>query len=241
MEFIHELNVTYLEQLNDDQSQVLTDLKIIEAFFGEQDNKLFGYYQLFTSILNANYAPYLFESLKDKVESSLEKFRIAYEGIDLTDHEIHNTSSEDEYEQESPVVYKYEPTLKSQKSLISSLNLVNEEEFIILTCSLTIYYYKNKEYDRALKLLNYLRLDNDSKTLSLLTFTSLITLINELIPGKIEDNVNLDLAIRICRDWLENPDLTQYMDEDIKLELKKIVVTKGMIVNGIDVNESDEE
>ena len=31
------------------------------------------------------------------------------------------------------------------------------------------------------------------------------------------------------------------MDEDIKLELKKIVVTKGMIVNGIDVNESDEE
>ena len=241
LEFIHELNVTYLEQLNDDQSQVLTDLKIIEAFFGEQDNKLFGYYQLFTSILNANYAPYLFESLKDKVESSLEKFRIAYEGIDLTDHEIHNTSSEDEYEQESPVVYKYEPTLKSQKSLISSLNLVNEEEFIILTCSLTIYYYKNKEYDRALKLLNYLRLDNDSKTLSLLTFTSLITLINELIPGKIEDNVNLDSAIRICRDWLENPDLTQYMDEDIKLELKKIVVTKGMIVNGIDVNESDEE
>ena len=80
--------MTYLEQLNDDQSQVLTDLKIIEAFFGEQDNKLFGYYQLFTSILNANYAPYLFESLKDKVESSLEKFRIAYEGIDLTDHEI---------------------------------------------------------------------------------------------------------------------------------------------------------
>lgn len=100
------------------------------------------------------------------------------------------------------------------------------------------YLAKN---DRALKLLNYLRLDNDSKTLSLLTFTSLITLINELIPGKIEDNVNLDLAIRICRDWLENPDLTQYMDEDIKLELKKIVVTKGMIVNGIDVNESDEE
>lgn len=240
LELIHELNVTYLEELNDDQSQILTDLKIIEVFIGEQDDKLFGYYQLFTSILNANYAPYLFESLKDKVESSLEKFRIAYEGIDLTDHEIHNTSSEDEHE-DDPVVSKYVPPLKSQKSLISSLNLVNEEEFIILTCSLTIYYYKNKEYDRALKILSYLRLDDDAKTVSLLTFTALMTLINELIPGRIEDNDNLDSAIKICRDWLENPDLTRYMDENIKHELTKIVVNKGMIVNGIDVNESDEE
>ncbi|KAK6881786.1 Transcription factor CPH2 [Candida tropicalis] len=252
LEIIHELNLTYLEELNQDKSQILTDLTIMGSFIQQDGDdksiKLFKYYQLFNSILNVKYAPYLFESIKSKVESSLDKFRIAHEGFDLTDHEIHNTSSEDEYDEEETeaeyykkvIASKFKPSLRSQKSLISSLNLVDEEEFIILTSALVIYYYENEEYEHALKMLNYLRL-NDIIGVSLLTFTALVTLINELIPGKIEDNDNLDLAIKISRDWLNNEQLTKYMEEGVKSKLTKLVVNKGMIVNGLDNNESDDE
>jgi hypothetical protein len=164
----------------------------------------------------------------------------------VSEYQQYQEALVDEEEEEEEEYYKkviatkIKPSLRSQKSLISSLNLVNEEEFIILTCSLIIYYYKNEEYDHAIKLLNYLRL-KDINGVSFLTFTALVTLINELIPGKIEDNDSLDLAIKISRDWLNNESLTKYMEDSIKAKLTKIVVNKGMIVNGIDINESDDE
>ncbi|KAL6453967.1 CPH2 Transcription factor CPH2 [Candida maltosa Xu316] len=248
LEIIHELNLTYLEDLNeDDKNQILTDLKIMEAFINDDDCKIYKNYQLFNSVLNANYSPYLFESLKNKVEVTLEKFRIGYEGIDLTDHEIYNTSSEEEDDEQEPEEEEEKrrrstnknKSLRLQKNLISSLNLVNDEEFIILTSSLIIYYYKNKEYEKSIKLLNYLKI-NEKDNFSLLTFTSLISLINELIPGNLEDNDILDLIIKNLRNWI-NLNGNNVFDESLRLKLTKLIVNKSMIVNGINVNEAEYE
>ncbi|KAG2731234.1 hypothetical protein G9P44_005650 [Scheffersomyces stipitis] len=242
LEIIHQLVLSYLTNLNDDQSEIFKDLKIIDNLVDNQDSRIYNYFTLFKTIVNSNDSATLLLSMSKQVKRYLQNFKFIIEGPELTDHELYNTSDEDEDETEenersSKPIESTVTTLRSQKSLISSLGLVNEEQVIVLASSLTLYYYKNEEPENALKMLNYLKLSSDTN-LTMLSFSSLITLINEVIPGPFEDNDILDNSIRIVRSWLNE---AKFLDHKLRSKLNEIIVNKAMVLNGIEGNESEDE
>ncbi|KAK6464902.1 bHLH DNA-binding protein that promotes hyphal development [Scheffersomyces coipomensis] len=254
LEIIHQLNLNYLydvidEENNDNnQQEILQDLIKIEQILSKEDGRIYHYFKLFKTILNANDCPYLLKDLNEQVEKYLTNFRVMMEGQELTDHEIFDDEEGDNEEEENqeteetdadqPVKIKFKPSLKSQKSLITSLNLVNEEQFIILTSSLVLYYYNNNEVSKAIKLLNYLKLSSNDNKLTCLSFTSIISLLQSLIPGKIEDNDILDNLIKLSREWLNE---TKFMEFELRSDVSKFIIDKAIILNGIESNLSDNE
>ncbi|KAK6202565.1 uncharacterized protein RJT21DRAFT_20471 [Scheffersomyces amazonensis] len=255
LEIIHELNLNYLQDLNDEDhsKDILKDLNKIDEIISKEDGRIYHYFKLFKTILNSNDGPYLLKDINDQVERYLVNFKTILEGQELTDHEIFEDEEEeqdveheeDEEEEEVEVdeetvapIIKFKPTLKAQKSLITSLNLVNEEQFIILVSSLIVYYYKNNEISHAIKLLNYLKLSSSTHKLTCLSFSSIINLLKELIPGKIEDNEVLDNLIKVSREWLNE---TKFMDFELRSDLSKFIIDKAVILNGIEANDTDDE
>ena len=263
LELIHQLNMKYLEGLPTQDEEILSDLKLIESILETSKSTTVGrYFELFKSIIDSKYAPALLNSMKSEVWGYLENFRTVMEGQQLTDHEI--TSGEEEGEgeveeeleeeveeeleeevEETEEIKLSDPTLKpisstllSKKSLISSLNLISNEEFIILTSSLIVYYFKKQEIAHSIKFLKYLNL-KESKGLSILSFTSVVRMINDIIPG-IEDNEELDGLVKYSREWLNEENLKNFMEFKLRSDLGKLIVEKGMILNGVD-NVTDDE
>jgi hypothetical protein len=81
---------------------------------------------------------------------------------------------------------------------------------------------------------------NGTDSLTLLAFTSLVTLINEVIPN-IEDNEILDNLIKVTRAWLKESQASSFMDYKLVGSLTKSIVNKGMVLNGVEVTETDDE
>jgi hypothetical protein len=244
LEIIHQLNLKYLEILNDEQLQdeikdIRSDLSIVSLLVDE-NTKLGNYFQLFKSIVNFNESPLLLKSMKTKIDTQLKAFNLIVNGQELTDEEPLYSDDDDESEVQPEPKYSDDLKLKSSKTLISSLNLISQEEFVVLTSSLIVYYYKNDEMSHAIKLLNYLRNLNGTDSLTLLAFTSLVTLINEVIPN-IEDNEILDNLIKVTRAWLKESQASSFMDYKLVGSLTKSIVNKGMVLNGVEVTETDDE
>ncbi|KAK6458349.1 bHLH DNA-binding protein that promotes hyphal development [Scheffersomyces xylosifermentans] len=243
LEIIHQLVLTYLANINKDKTQIFKDLKLIDELVVEEESRIYNYFKLFKTIVNSNDSGYLLISMNKVVNRYLQNFRFVVEGPELTDHEIFNTSDEeDEEEEEIEEVKlstkKFIPSLRSQRSLISSLNLVSEEQFTILASSLVLYYYKNEEPAKALKLSNYLRASLSKDKLTLLSFASLLTLINEVIPGQLDESEVLDSSIKVLRAWLND---AKFLDFKLRSNLSELIVNKAMIINGIETNETDED
>jgi hypothetical protein len=245
LEIIHQFNLKYLEILNDEQLQdeikdIRSDLSIVSLLVDE-NTRLNNYFQLFKSIVNFNESPLLLKSMKTRTDAHLKAFNLIVNGQELTDDEpLYSEDEEEETKEQPEPQFSDDLKLKSAKALISSLNLISEEEFVVLTSSLIVYYYKNDEMGHAIKLLNYLRNLDSANSMTLLTFTSLVNLINEVIP-KIEDNEILDNLIKVTRAWLNEPQVSSFMDYKLAGSLTKSIVNKGMVLNGVDVADTDEE
>lgn len=101
-----------------------------------------------------------------------------------------------------------------------------------------MYYFKKQEIAHSIKFLKYLNL-KESKGLSILSFTSVVRMINDIIPG-IEDNEELDVLVKYSREWLNEENLKNFMEFKLRSDLGKLIVEKGMILNGVD-NVTDDE
>ncbi|RLV89165.1 Transcription factor CPH2 [Spathaspora sp. JA1] len=236
LEIIHQLNLTYLEELDQEHKQILEDLTTIEKIL-DKSSSIYVYFQMFVCIVDPKRSGDLFANLRVKVQDSLDRFKAEFEGLDLTDHEIYNTSDEEntDLEDEPVAPPKSKPTLRSQRSLVSSLGLINEEEYIILASCL-IQYFTDKP-SQSSRLLFYLK-ESESKQLTLLGFTALITLIQSFKANNDEDSEVLDILVKNCSEWLKD---CQFMDVDLKNGLIKVVVDKGMIISGIEEENEDNE
>lgn len=241
LEIIHELNMKYLELDDDENKTIENDLDIINETL-DKDSYIYQYFNLFKTVVNCNNSSNLLKVLQNRVEKCLKNFDLITNGQELTDDDkISEDEEESNKELEKQERKSTESNIEKQsvKKLVSSLNLINQEEFIILTSSMILYYYKSNKIDQAIKSLNYLSRLSKKKTLTLLSFTSLINLL-EIIP-KIDDNKILDNMIIILRQWLNSSNLNNFMDFSTKSNLTKLVVNKGMLLNGIEINETEED
>lgn len=258
LDIIHLLNLSYLKNLSIGESSesILKDLKKLKNLLDE-DSKLYNYYNMFLTIVDYENSQELMRDLHSYVVKSLESFRLVREGQDLTDHEILDTdddreTSEEDYE----VVTSYKPTLRDQKALISSFNLIDAEQFVVLSTSMCVKYYRENKAAEALKLLKYVRKvttsahpESELPSLSFISFTALLSLLDELVVASEDKQGNrlefdetsesiLDGAIKLVREWLDES--SSFMNVDLRNNLLDLVVKKGMILNGIGIDDCDD-
>lgn len=256
---IDELVVKYMEHIDQKEEgvlqQILKDSQILETLVGNKGT-LYEYFRLFKAVVDDQYAPQLLQEVNSGVSKSLDHFRFLVDGQDLTDTEItedestEEDSSAEEVTTETQTVEattesrredssneeaKYEPTLQSQSKLIKSLNLVSDEQFIVLTSSLAVYYFRKGQTDDAAKVISKLRLKETE--LSVLAFASIVKMINVILPGieqVLTEESIVDDLISKSRLWLEE---VLFMKFSLKSDISKILVQKGLIVNGMADNE----
>ncbi|CAN3358976.1 transcription factor Cph2p [Diutina catenulata] len=230
-ELLDQLTLSYLEAVvadDDDELKVIMgDIATVGKVVQPQ-SKLAGYYQLVQAVINWNDAPKLLESTQGKVSACLSKFALAVDGAELTDDE-NDGWSDDEHEL-APVA-KRAP--KPSKSLITQLGLVTPEQFVVLVASMVVYHIKNREFEHAIKLLGYLRLNAEHMTL--LSFTAVLNMLNNVVSPLYDVEV-VDDAVKVTREWLNNAGL----DSRLSQKLGKLIVAKGMVICGVEV-ESDNE
>lgn len=250
LEIIHHLNISYLKTLlaEDDTkekktTQIKKDLQSLgDVLNSESKSSATEYFKLFNSIVNSsNGSIELLELVKNKVNDNLSVFKVLMEGQDVTDGDISDDEEADEVEY--PSININTPS----KSLITSLNLVNEEQFVVLVCSLISYYKEKKEVNKASILLKHLSFANSSAdeistSLTLLSFTAIIKIVDDLINANEEiDEPNeeiLDKLIRSIRIWINDNDKDFFLNKSFRGDLSDLIISKAMILSG-DVNHSD--
>ena len=158
------------------------------------------------------------------------EYEIASEGeVDDDELELEEEDYEDEVEEE----YTHnENKLTNQKSLISSLNLITQDQFIILTSSLVLYYYPT-DPEQAAKLMGYFSFQTDAIDMSFLSFTLLLKVIMKVSADCNEHNEVLDQLIRIVKIWINDESRKNVLDLRTIGNLSNIVVEKGLLLNGI--------
>lgn len=244
LEIIHQLNINYLKTLVSDDdtkekksAQIAKDIQSIgDVLNNDSKSSVNEYFKLFNSIIDSSAGSIeLLELIKNNVNDNLSKFKVLMEGQDVTDGEISDDEEADGIEY--PSININTPS----KSLITSLNLVNEEQFIVLTCSLIAYYKGKGENNKANILLKHLNFEN-SPSLTLLSFTAIIKIVNDLINAdeefnELNENV-LDNLIRTIRVWINDNDKEFLFNKTFRGDLSDLIVSKAMILDG-DVNHSD--
>lgn len=226
IDIIHALNLSYLENLTENTTQVFTDLKIVESII-DKKSPIWPQFQLFMTIVDPNHTLTLVQEMKSRVEYQVNRFKSDCKDLEEdTEDEEEYSSSELDFE-----------------SVVKSLNLVSQEELVILLSSLVTYYHNLDDSDKEAEIMRHLRIP--SKKFSLLTFTALITMLNTIIPGAVDDFDGTSEILILVRKWLKEGYLQrnkldlQFVDLDDKLA--DLLLHKGKIINGIDVEEGDEE
>lgn len=247
LEIIDELNVSYLNNLSirdeedrfNENNKLFKDLRLVGGLIDKIEVQgINEYFKLFQSVLlPQENIKQLMNSIDSHVNVSLDNFNALKNGIELTDDEA---ISEDEGSDKSIQQSKVSDVEKAD--LISSLNLVNDEEFIILTTGLSRTFYLNQKKSEALKLLNHLEFDSDKYPLTILGFIGLFNVIDLIINkdnlDKLQEyNELFDKLIRITRFWLN--DNEQVLSDNLRGKLSDLIVEKGMILNGGDDNNDE--
>ena len=258
LEITHELNLAYLKNMASKSQEKLKvfsliseDIKKIEAilFNDASTSSLKSYFTLFKSVIEERSALSLLEGIETAVNTSLSTFENIKEESELVEDKV-SDFSDDDHESDQTTNYFDETdqpktlTIRSNKSLICSLNLVSEEQFIVLTSSLILYYQQHQK-SKSNELLRYLNFSSEKASLSLLSFTALLKVITELIDQDQDANdfTNsnvLDKLIRITRLWI-NDNKKQFLDYNLRCDLSDLIVSKGLLLNGGLSDESDEE
>lgn len=153
------------------------------------------------------------------------------------------TSSESEgesYESSDANERTHTDAAAESKSLITSLNLVTQDQFIILTSAMVLYY-NEKDHDQATKLLSYFSFEDDNTELSVLSFTILLKVIIAFSAAKGEHNEILDRLIRIERLWINDKLNVNILDAKTRQNISDMIIDKSLILNGLDESECVEE
>jgi len=268
LEIIHELNVTYLSVFAEDAdkkaetiSELKDDIRKIDDLLLGNEGLLVQYFMLFKCVLFPESTPELMKYMKCEIVNNLAKVSAIVDGANLTDDE--EISDDESYascgESDGTTALSLESasttkdpieTLVNQKSLVYSLNLVNEEKFIVLTSSLIAYYSENKNNAKSLDLLRYLKFKTGKVPLSLLSFTCLVKLLCILVKPADEEeekeeeetltclvdsstSVVLESLVKLTRGWLNDHRKKNFMTNRLRGELSDLVMSKGMALNEI--------
>lgn len=253
-ELVHQLNMSYLDALSanadlteDSIESIKKDtLKIDKMFADDSPGVLVQYFTLFKCVLFPESTPQLIKTLKTNIVDSLTKVKASIEGPELTDDEV---ISEDESQLlvEELVVQGPLEMILEQKSLVYSMNLMNEEKFIVVASSLICYYLEKKEEDKLRALLHYLKFDNPEVPLSLLSFTCLVKVVCLMVRPEDEEKFEkaelpivesdesavLELLVKAMRGWLNNDNKKSFMSHQFRSDLSDLVIARGMTLNEI--------
>mmetsp|Transcript_8963 Transcript_8963/g.8858 ORF Transcript_8963/g.8858 Transcript_8963/m.8858 type:complete len:846 (-) Transcript_8963:1438-3975(-) len=253
LELTHELNLAYLKNMASNNQeklkifgQIKKDVNKLEAIIlNDTPSSLIGYFFLFKSAIEEQSALELLARIRTDVHSFLSKFENVKEKGELKEVSISDFSDNDNESDDTSVYSEEIEQLKNSSlstSLISSLNLVSEEQFIVLASSLILYYHQHKKAS-SYELLKYLNFSIEKVSLSLLSFTALLKVITELINEDSNDFTNsnvLDNIIRTTRLWVNN-NQKQILDYDLRCDISDLIVSKGAILNGALSDLSDRE
>ena len=247
LELIQDLNITYLDQVRGNNAQIMKDLKIVKLLIPE--NSVNNTYSLlFETVLNTNQAPMLYNKIKSNIDLKVEA--IMDSNFEISDDEQDDEEEEQEKEIKEGKEYDKDgvekegsglnntfTTASISKSAIKSL--VSREQFIILLSSLVTYYHNLDESKNEIQLLQYFK-NLTTSSIDLLAFTSLIKMVNEVVPGVSSENVYIANIVVLLRKWLRE-DGGALLNSDLNEKLTRLLVCKGKIINGIEVDEDEED
>lgn len=242
LEITNQMNMEFLKSIvENNQDEVVKELlpklsklkKIVSP-----NTDIARFVSLFESVIDPNHHKELFSEFSSMISRRINGFKVLVDGQDLTDTELTDQSDvESEDKEDTTVQVDAQKNRASQSSLISSLNLISDEQYIILSTTAILYYFKNGQVDDAAKLLKHLQIKSDT-SLSLLSFTSLLNLVNEVIP-KIDETDILDGIVKIMRVWINNKNLSTFMSFELRSDISSLIVSKGKILSGISSSEED--
>lgn len=259
LEITNELNLAYLQSIaseNQENSkndkQIEKDLDKMEAILSDDISVSYvkKYLTLFKAVVKCDSASELLKSIENNVKKSFAKFDYIIEKqlhdgelSDFSDSEIEVSDTDSDQEPEVSESHRAEYSFNTRKSLISSLNLVSEEQFVVLASSLILYYQQHNPSQTA-ELLKYLNFSTENVSLSLMAFTALLKVVSNVVDIDVEptdkgSNV-LEQLVRIIRLWV-NDDNKKFLDYDLRSSISELIISKGMLLNGVDNDESDEE
>lgn len=254
LELTHHLNLTYLKTISSSSedsdkmlAQLLKDTGAISGVLTEHKSKVSEYFETFMSVFQPeDFAISYRKSVETSLLRSLETFKTLVEGQELTDHEIVNTSDE-ELEETDEVPEKRLPSktpteiISAQGRLISSLNLISDEQYIALTSSLVLYHHQHNPV-QSKSLLKYLKFPSEKLALSLLSFTALIKVFVTLAQDGVvmEENAHvLDQLARITKVWINDENKKNFMTSEFRGDVSHLIVSKSLILNG-DASDNDD-
>lgn len=259
LELCYDLNLKYLSNLADKKLDAESRAKLIvtiqedvakmsnlvepKSGCASASKKLVDYMSTFKAVINPEkHGLELKHYIQSNVEGYLANFKTLKEGQVLTDS-VTLTSSESEgesYEPSDANERTHTDAAAESKSLITSLNLVTQDQFIILTSAMVLYY-NEKDHDQATKLLSYFSFEDDNTELSVLSFTILLKVIIAFSAAKGEHNEILDRLIRIERLWINDKLNVNILDAKTRQNISDMIIDKSLILNGLDESECVEE
>lgn len=173
-----------------------------------------------------------------------------FDGLDLTDTEsVVESEMEDENLSDgtetevSKKVSAITETVKSLRSLLYSLNLVNEEKFIVLATSSILYYLQqDDELENLKQLLRHLKFQSEKLPLSTLSFTCLLRVVCSMLQSgddkpklalSAEESEILELIVKAARSWLNDDRKNKFLNHSFRSDLTDLVMTKGMLLHNL--------
>lgn len=266
LEIMHELNMIYLSILSsgdkaeDAMKNLRGDVDKLGSLIGDSVD-LSKHFKMFQSLIAPESAPKMAQVLKADIFDTLSKVNAYFEDAPLTDDELISDDSDDissaedlEEEQSSTVIDDVFEPIRLQKSLVRTMNLMNEEKFILLASSLISYFNKSQDSTRLLTLLQYLKFQENQKNLTLLSFTALVKLLSTLVKTEDEetsvqvsavsherteaiDNLSpseckiLDSLAKLMRGWLNDDCRSVFLSHKLRTNLSDLVINKTLALS----------
>lgn len=252
LEVAASLNAIGLESA-DKLPECVADLnKLSMAIDGHCLVKL--YVELVAALANPSAADVAVQAIQARIKRQLLNYKLVTEGPDLTDGEISTdeesldakfladatlSASDGPEESDTDVA----ATMIDQvafpgkvpsinKSLVSSLNLVSVEEYLVCASTLILQFNQQGKTVEARRLLATLQLSCDTPIL-FLGFTSLVRLVNGLAP-ETETSPVLETCAVSAMTFLRNPITCDCISSAGRATLSKMLLAKCKSFNGID-------
>lgn len=260
LDLLHDLNLSYLDYLtsqNEDEEarksekSLKSDLQTIGGLLEDcNDDCLKQYCLSLTSVISPESTPALVKAVKGSIARTMSNVNTYFDGLDLTDTEsVVESEMEDENLSDGTEteVSKKESgitdTVKSLKSLLYSLNLVNEEKFIVLATSSILYYLQqDDELENLKQLLRHLKFQSEKLPLSTLSFTCLLRVVCSMLQSgddkpkvslSVEESEILELIVKAARGWLNDDRKNKFLNHSFRSDLTDLVMTKGMLLHDL--------
>lgn len=257
LDLLHDLNLSYLDlltmQVDDEETKKAEQsLKASVQSIGKllkdcNEECLKQYYLSMACLLNPESTPELVSTIKGGIVKTISSVNSYFDGQDLTDSEAVSSSEDEEDESEDTEIEEERKksgitdTVKGMKSLIYSLNLVNEEKYIVLATSSILYYlHQDDESEQLKQLLRHLKFGGEKVPLSTLSFTCLLKVICSILKEgddkqasslSVEESEILEQLVKAARGWLNDDKKNQFLEHSFRSDLTDLVMTKGMLLN----------